>query len=100
MREYRLKNIERIKVKDRFKSLKRRYGMTSVEYEMMLATQNGKCGICGRAEWVKHGHLSVDHDHKTGKVRGLICNWCNSGIAFLDNERFMESAMKYLKGNL
>jgi hypothetical protein len=99
-REYRLRNIDRIKKKDRLKHLRRNYGITGAQYEMMHASQNGHCAICGKAEWHKNGNLSIDHDHKTGKIRGLLCNWCNYGIGFLDNEKFMESARKYLGGDL
>ncbi len=74
--------------------------------------QNGRCAIC-RKHWreikvSKHSrydgvflqHLYVDHDHSTGKVRGLLCNSCNCAIAFLDEDlkrlRYVE---EYLKGH-
>ena len=48
--------------------------------------------ICGKDE-----KLVVDHDHKTGKVRGLLCNHCNRGLGhFRDNVKFLEDAVKYL----
>ena len=54
------------------------YGITLDEYERMLKVQNGVCGICGRAP--KRYRLAVDHDHETGKVRGLLCHTCNRNV--------------------
>lgn len=54
------------------------YGISSVEYETMLTAQSGVCAVCGKPP-VKH-RLSVDHDHKSGLIRGLLCNYCNLRI--------------------
>ena len=54
------------------------YGITLDEYEVLLARQGGVCGVCGKAP-VKNW-LSVDHDHETGKVRGLLCMNCNISV--------------------
>ncbi len=60
----------------RDRRLKRLYGIDSATYRRMLAAQNGGCAICGRAP--KAGqNLYVDHDHKTGSVRGALCFRCN-----------------------
>ena len=54
-----------------------------VEYEVMLVSQLGGCAICGRsAETGKHLH--VDHDHATGRIRGLLCHRCNHGMVAVD----------------
>ncbi len=79
-------------------NLKRKgYGITFDNYMLMLKKQNGRCAICGRKEKIRH-YLSVDHDHQTGKVRGLLCTPCNAGIAFLgDSFDRIESAFNYMK---
>lgn len=72
--------------------LKRTYGMTSTEYDSLKKAQNGGCAIC--ASVVK---LAVDHDHKTGKIRGLLCHNCNRGLGmFYDNTSSLREAIKYL----
>ena len=56
----------------------KRHGMTEADYQDMLASQNGKCAICGAPhEEEKWKRLAIDHDHITGKNRGLLCNNCN-----------------------
>lgn len=91
---------KKVRLKTRLKAM---YNMTYNEYEEMLKEQNGACAICGNDEIVfdrlgRPQRLSVDHDHKTGKVRGLLCVNCNRGIsAFKENEKLFENAVKYLK---
>jgi hypothetical protein len=78
-------------------------GCTPEQYQKLLEQQDGKCAICGAVE----GHrsrdgracrLSVDHDHQTGIVRGLLCNRCNRGLGrFKDSVRILEAALRYLK---
>jgi len=80
-----------------------RQGLTGSEYERLLKEQNGCCAICGRP----NGHrscngneckLAVDHDHKTGTVRGLLCNNCNRGLGrFKDSVKLLEAAICYLQ---
>lgn len=55
------------------------YGITAVEYRAILASQGGRCYICQRATG-KVKRLSVDHDHSTGFVRGLLCGPCNRDV--------------------
>lgn len=66
-----------------------RYGLTLRDYERMVAEQDGLCAICKRAERrMMHGKvaaLSVDHDHRTGVVRQLLCSTCNFVIGHLEN---------------
>jgi len=76
----------------------RLYGLTGSEYEELAAYQNWVCAICGKKETSKRGNLAVDHDHKTGKVRGLLCHKCNSGLgSFGDSPELLKSAINYLK---
>ena len=56
---------------------KRKYGLTSEEYDTMFKTQGGRCAICGEDQDNMPYKLDVDHDHNTGKVRGLLCHSCN-----------------------
>ena len=77
------------------------YGITQDQYEAMYKQQGGVCAICGGLpDIVKHGitRLAVDHDHATGKVRGLLCNNCNSGMGIIgDTIEHLERALAYLK---
>jgi hypothetical protein len=59
--------------------LKRKFGLTPAEYEAKLADQGGGCALCGRAP-APGRQLDIDHDHRTGAVRGLVCNSCNQGL--------------------
>lgn len=78
-------------------SLRRRYGITVDEYEAMLKQQRGVCAICLQ-ECTSGKSLAVDHCHKTGKVRGLLCAACNVSLGkFKDSTALLESAIKYLK---
>jgi len=86
--------------------LKRKYGISYEDYFSMYKLQNNSCKICGKSE-LRRNHkgkreqllpLFVDHCHKTGKVRGLLCSKCNSGIGmFEDNIDNLISAISYLK---
>lgn len=76
--------------------LKRRYGLTEGEVDEMIARQGGKCMICRTAP-AEH----VDHDHKTGEVRGVLCFNCNGGLGqFKDRRDTMSRAIGYLLGTL
>jgi len=73
---------------------KRYYGLTEAEYQNMLESSGGACGIC-REPFC--GRPSIDHDHKTGKVRGLLCKQCNFGLGhFRDKISFLNLAADYL----
>jgi hypothetical protein len=75
------------------------YGLTMEQYNVMLIEQNGVCKICGKPEKSSSkGVLSVDHDHSTGNVRGLLCDTCNRGLGhFYDNISLLYNAIEYLK---
>lgn len=76
--------------------LKYRYGITFEQHKQVYIKQNGCCAICNIS--VKYSEIQTDHDHKTGKIRGLLCRCCNTGIGFLkDNIEIMQNAIKYLK---
>ena len=77
--------------------LRREYGMSVADYEALLSVQGGRCAICNcppRANC----KLNVDHDHQTGKVRGLLCGHCNSGVGyFRDNPELLNASIQYLR---
>lgn len=83
----------------RKKYLSSKFGITVGEYNKLLQVQNGACGICGTKP--KTRRLSVDHDHKSGQIRGLLCPRCNRGLAwFSDNSARLEKAACYLRHSL
>ena len=76
-------------------TLARLYGISKEAYHQKLEEQGGLCAIC---ESVFEKSLAVDHNHKTGEIRGLLCEHCNFGIGkFRDNPKTMESAVRYLR---
>lgn len=70
--------------------LKRAYGLTQKSFSQMVKTQGGKCLICARRR-----RLIVDHCHKTGVVRGLLCFGCNTGLGLVETVG-VEAVLKYL----
>lgn len=79
------------------KERKRKYaarGLTVADYERMVAEQ---CGVCAICKHPSERRLALDHDHKTNKARGLLCNACNSAIGYLrEDPRNFFSAIDYL----
>lgn len=81
--------------------LKRIYKITLEEYNLMLNEQNYSCKICLRHENEFERDLAVDHCHKTGKIRGLLCGDCNQALGKLrDNIKLLERAILYLSGSM
>ena len=77
--------------------LKREHGITLEHYEKLYKEQDGKCAICKK---VQDKSMNVDHNHITGKIRGLLCNKCNRGIGYLDDSYVLvENAALYLRKN-
>jgi hypothetical protein len=76
--------------------LKDKYGLTITEYDEMIARQDGVCAICGSDNNGKRLH--VDHDHKTGKIRKLLCHGCNVAIGHAKEDvGILEKIIGYLK---
>lgn len=67
--------------RDRY--LRTTYGITAIEYDLLLQTFEGRCWICDGKSGGKH--LAVDHNHTNGRVRGLLCKNCNSILARIRN---------------
>ena len=77
--------------------LKRDYGISLIEYDKMFEQQGGVCAICGKSQPQQFHRLAVDHDHKTNKVRGLLCQSCNGMLGLAkDNIVTLSNAIKYL----
>jgi hypothetical protein len=106
IREYQLKyrNKPDFKQEDKNRKLKKFFGITLEQYNKMLEEQNGVCAVCGNNEVAfdkrtnKNRSLSVDHNHKTGKIRGLLCSNCNHILGKAkDNIIILQKLIEYLK---
>ena len=89
------KNKDKYRINDLFK----KYGITLEEYKKLLDKQNNKCAICSQDidSDSRKKNLSVDHCHKTGRVRGLLCSNCNSGLGFFkESVELLGKAKRYL----
>lgn len=88
--------------KKRGYNLKSRFDISIEDYNVIFLKQGGKCAICIKSESSKDKEgkikwLSTDHNHKTGKIRGLLCYSCNTGLGKLgDSVKTLRSAIKYL----
>ena len=78
--------------------LKNRHNITLREYDILLETQKGRCAICNNFEKIRNRNLAVDHNHKTKKIRGLLCYRCNILLGFAqDDINYLLKAVSYLK---
>ena len=74
------------------------FKLTVAEYDSKYIKQKGRCAICGKHQSEMKNKLSVDHNHATGRVRGLLCGGCNLYIGILEtNSNKFQKAQKYLK---
>ncbi len=103
-RERAVKNGSTVSTYMRAQNLKRNYGLTVEQFEIMLGEQGGCCLICKTPEdsidprTGKTRNLAVDHCHTTGKVRGLLCAGCNNGLGcFKDDTNRIVAALEYLE---
>jgi len=79
--------------------LKRCYGITTQQYNELFLRQEGLCAICGRHQAEFKRRLAVDHDHATGKVRGLLCGLCNRALGGFSTVNKLQAAIEYLEAN-
>lgn len=92
-----------VKDRDTSSRLKKKFGITLEDYNAMLALQGGRCAVCGTDKKIKDKHgnlrrLAVDHDHKTGKVRQLLCSPCNTSIGLVkENVKTLLNMIDYIK---
>ena len=80
----------------------RAYGISQPEFDKAYKRQKGKCAICFKDDQPgdRHGKLLVDHCHKTGRFRGLVCRSCNMALGYLDNKNWLDRATRYVGGDL
>ena len=96
-------NLNAFKKRNLEHHLKHFNHITIDEYDNFLNTQQGRCAICDKEEttvgrWGTVLRLSVDHNHKTGKVRGLLCSKCNHGLGLFDEDiNVLLEAIQYLR---
>jgi hypothetical protein len=91
----RLRNAKNPKIRKGI-NLQNRYGITLEDKEHMIASQNGKCAIC-ETELDNGKHTCVDHCHKTGKIRKILCKSCNILIGHSkENTEILKKAIQYL----
>ena len=95
--KYRAENREVLRDKER----QRKFGITRNEYVELFNKQNGKCAICHKEETATRNgvvkSLAVDHCHSSGRIRGLLCSDCNTGIGkFKDDIKVLHNAIQYL----
>lgn len=96
-RKWREDNKEHFAVLKKKSILKNKYGITLEDYNLILKNQDDGCAVCKRKEKI----LCVDHCHKTGKVRGLLCHLCNRAIGMMkDDISILQNAIIYLKNNV
>jgi len=92
-------NEEKRKYQKRKSKLKIAYGITPEQVGEMIKSQNSRCAICGTENpGGTHNKWNIDHDHKTGKVRGILCHYCNVTLGNVnDSVVILEKMIEYLK---
>lgn len=99
MYQYRIRHPERHREAVKRSQRKLRYGITQDQYEKMVAKQNGLCAACGRPD-PRHKNLCIDHDHRNGKIRGLLCHGCNRALGMIEDSRDrLFGLIRYLDAN-
>ena len=97
-RLWRVNNPERSAAGIRCATLRKKYGITAEEYEQLFDAQGRVCAICGDPYSKGNGRLHVDHDHVTGKIRGILCQACNVTLGKMrDSPTLLRLAADYLE---
>jgi hypothetical protein len=97
-KEHYRKNRDALLAKSREKYFQSHYGISTSRFEEICVSQGHMCAICRKPEAENHhGRLAVDHDHKTGLVRGLLCHNCNRALGLMqDSAGLLRAAADYL----
>jgi len=78
--------------------IRRQYGISMEQFDALLEFQGGKCALCSKPIDELRRRMNIDHDHKNGKVRGILCSGCNTGLGQLgDNVEGLKKALYYLE---
>jgi hypothetical protein len=91
------KHHEKNKAAARYRARFTRYGITKADYDRTFEAQGGVCGICKLPSPFKNRPLCVDHCHNSGKVRGLLCDRCNTRLQALEDLAYRQAAEEYLR---
>lgn len=95
--EQRKEEAKRAEPRHKIWRLKHKYDLSPEEYSRLLETQGGVCDICKKIPTGKRG-FSIDHDHRTNKVRGLLCSPCNTALGLLkESVVTAQSLIEYIK---
>jgi hypothetical protein len=93
LKQYRITHEDRL----RMRALLKKFGISEMQYHALLISQVARCAICGGKPKGAKRVLCVDHNHVTGKVRGLLCDTCNQALGlFHDSPVLLASAIDYL----
>jgi 5-methylcytosine-specific restriction endonuclease McrA len=93
-KKYHTENRTKITAQQLVSHRRRKYGITEEDYNNMILSQNNLCAICNKSS---DKTLHIDHDHITGKIRGLLCSSCNTGIGLFKEDVYsLANAIKYL----
>lgn len=96
--DYYIANKKRKDWNGRKSHLKIKFGVTPEQYDEVLKQQNFSCAICEKHTLEFEKRLAIDHDHKTGKIRGLLCMFCNTALGkFNDDVSLLKKAINYLE---
>lgn len=99
-KQWKIKNPDKWALAQRKCRLKTRYGLSPETYNKLLENQKFSCAICksSTTKSKRFKYFLVDHDHKSGKVRGLLCDYCNRGLGcFEDSIERLEKAIGYIQ---
>lgn len=89
-------SVTQRQVRTRARNLRHVFGLELYQYDAMLVAQSGLCAICGTPPTDRR--LAVDHDHKTGEVRALLCQLCNRALGHMkDDPELLRAAARYLE---
>lgn len=91
---------EKLRLRDTEYNLKRKFNISLKDYDNLLQNQSGGCAICTASKSRSGKKLAVDHCHSTGKIRGLLCNECNTSLGlFKENLEILKKAINYLENS-
>ena len=93
VRRHKEKHPDRVKAGDRRRALRRDFNISVEEYDALFEQQGGRCKFCSAEPNGKM--LAVDHDHRTGAVRGLLCGPCNMALGVLEDH--LQEVMSYVQ---